>query len=77
MFCFEILQSAESKDQKTTFMSEKSSHQTRRASTNDDAMKSRLSEDESNDSAFADNGKNHFIRFTLFVELDFYFGSKI
>lgn len=50
-------QSAESKDQKTTFISEKTTHQIRRASANDDAMKSRLSEDESNDSAFADNGK--------------------
>lgn len=54
---FYTFQSAESKDQKTTFISEKQTHQIRRASANDDAMKSRLSEDESNDSAFADNGE--------------------
>lgn len=59
---FSSSQSAESKDQKMSFTSEKSSHQIRRSSANDDAIKSRLSEDESNDSAFADNGK-------CFVEL--------
>lgn len=52
-------QSAESKDPKSTFTIDKSSsHQSRRtSSTNDDTLKGRLSEDESNDSAFTDNGK--------------------
>ncbi|XP_037026181.1 uncharacterized protein LOC119067372 isoform X2 [Bradysia coprophila] len=60
--------SAESKDQKTTFTSEKSSHQIRRSSANDDAIKSRLSEDESNDSAFADNGSMSLTTVTLALD---------
>lgn len=50
-FFYSVNQSAESKEQRiiqTNIM--------RRGSENDDNIKGRLSEDESNDSAFADNG---------------------